>query len=66
MQGIACHDSVRLTTGLPEVELKEGDLGIVTSSWYFPTLAYEVEFNIAGRLLRLLLLDEFVKRDVRR
>ena len=53
---------VRLLKDLPELSLHAGDVGIVRSSWHFPTVAYEVEFGGRGlRPQRVLLLDEHVQ-----
>lgn len=47
---------VRLLNDLPELSLRAGDVGVVRSSWHYPTVAYEVEFPRAGHA-RVLLLD---------
>jgi hypothetical protein len=49
---------VRLLNDLPELSLRAGDVGVVRSSWHYPTVAYEVEFPRAGYShARVLLLD---------
>ena len=37
-------DLVRLTRDVPELQLKQGDVGIVCSTWFSPNERYEVEF----------------------
>ena len=41
-------DRVRLTQDIPELSLIRGELGIVRSTWFAPSVAYEVEFHSAG------------------
>ena len=41
-------DFVRLTRDVPELQLKQGDVGVVCSTWFAPTDAYEVEFHAVG------------------
>jgi hypothetical protein len=41
-------DRVRLTQDLPELLLCRGSVGVVRSTWFAPTVAYEVEFQEAG------------------
>jgi len=38
-------DWVRLTHDVPWLALCRGDLGVVRSTWFAPTNAYEVEFH---------------------
>ena len=45
---IMTNSPVRLVTDLPELALHDGDVGIVCSSWHYPTVAYEVEFGQPG------------------
>lgn len=56
-------DFVRLTTDIPELCLHRGDVGVVRSTWFAPTLAYEVEFHPVGldNQTRALLLAEQVQ-----
>ena len=58
MHPIASEDRVQLLEEIAEFELHQGDVGIVRTSWYFPTVAFEVEFTVLGKRLRLLLLGE--------
>jgi hypothetical protein len=41
-------DRVRLTHDLPELALSRGTVGVVRSTWFAPTVAYEVEFEAVG------------------
>jgi hypothetical protein len=56
-------DFVRLTTDIPELCLRRGDVGVVRSTWFAPTTAYEVEFHPVGvnNQTRALLLAEQVQ-----
>jgi hypothetical protein len=42
-------DFVRLTKDIPELALAKGDIGVVRSTWFAPSVAYEVEFHQIGR-----------------
>jgi hypothetical protein len=55
-------DFVRLTADIPELSLHRGDVGVVRSTWFAPTTAYEVEFHPVGlsNQTRALLLAEQV------
>jgi len=53
-------DFVRLNQDIPELELERGQRGIVRSTWFAPTVAYEVEFGIEGLGKRALLLERQV------
>jgi hypothetical protein len=56
-------DVVRLTRDIPELELSRGEIGVVRSTWFAPSLAYEVEFHQIGHDYdtRALLLAEQVQ-----
>ena len=41
-------DFVRLTRDIPELSLTCGSVGVVRSTWFAPTVAYEVEFHPIG------------------
>ena len=59
---IVSRSPVKLLRDLPELSLRAGDVGIVRSSWHYPTVAYEVEFKRPGTsTARVLLLDEQVR-----
>jgi hypothetical protein len=53
-------DYVRLTQDIPELSLNRGEVGIVRSTWFAPSIAYEVEFHHPGldRETRTLLMPE--------
>jgi hypothetical protein len=53
-------DFVRLNQDIPELELERGQLGVVRSTWFAPTIAYEVEFAREGMGKRALLLERQV------
>jgi len=55
-------DYVRLTSDIPELALNRGQLGVVRSTWFSPTIAYEVEFHVVGMTTptRALLLNQQV------
>lgn len=56
-------DFVRLISDIPELNLQRGDIGVVRSTWFAPTTAYEVEFHPIGLTseTRALLLAEQVQ-----
>jgi hypothetical protein len=53
-------DVVRLNQDIPELELQRGQTGVVRSTWFAPTVAYEVEFDATGENKRALLLERQV------
>ena len=56
-------DFVRLTQPIPELALNRGEVGVVRSTWFSPTVAYEVEFHPVGldHETRALLLAEQIQ-----
>jgi hypothetical protein len=56
-------DYVRLTTDIPELALNRGEIGVVRSTWFAPSVAYEVEFHQIGHdyQTRVLLQAEQVE-----
>ena len=56
-------DYVRLTQDIPELLLNRGEVGVVRSTWFAPSIAYEVEFHHPGLDLatRALLMAEQVQ-----
>jgi hypothetical protein len=56
-------DIVRLITDIPELSLTRGEVGVVRSTWFAPSVAYEVEFHKKGQShdTRALLLAEQVQ-----
>jgi len=53
-------DFVRLTRDIPELSLHRGEVGVIRSTWFAPSTAYEVEFHQLGlsHETRALLLPE--------
>lgn len=53
-------DYVRLITDIPELALTRGEVGIVRSTWFAPSMAYDVEFHLKGEPheTRVLLMPE--------
>ena len=53
-------DFVRLTRDIPELSLHRGEIGVIRSTWFAPSTAYEVEFHPIGLTheTRALLLPE--------
>src|ERR1700689_3130015 len=41
-------DFVRLMSDIPELSLNRGEIGVVRSTWFAPSVAYEVEFHQIG------------------
>lgn len=56
-------DFVRLNQDIPELSLHRGDVGVVRSTWFAPSVAYEVEFHQFGlnHQTRALLMAEQVQ-----
>ncbi|HEX4055244.1 MAG TPA: DUF4926 domain-containing protein [Tepidisphaeraceae bacterium] len=56
-------DFVRLMTDIPELALNRGEIGVVRSTWFAPSVAYEVEFHQIGHdyQTRALLLPDQVE-----
>jgi hypothetical protein len=56
-------DFVRLTQDIPELSLNRGQVGVVRSTWFAPSMAYEVEFHKVGLdfQTRALLMPEQVE-----
>ena len=65
MQQLLATDRVRLEQDIPELELLRGEVGVVVSSWFCPTTAYEVEFEAKyqSAKVRVLLLERQVERQ---
>ncbi|MDB5293159.1 MAG: hypothetical protein JWL69_4400 [Phycisphaerales bacterium] len=63
MRRPSIDDLVRLTQDIPELSLSRGELGVVRSTWFAPTVAYEVEFQNIGHdyQTRALLLENQVQ-----
>ena len=56
-------DRVRLTQSIPELDLQAGDVGVVCSTWFAPTEAYEVEFGLPGPTRALILAEQLQVED---
>jgi hypothetical protein len=56
-------DFVRLMADIPELSLIRGEVGVVRSTWFAPSIAYEVEFHLKGEEheTRALLMAEQVE-----
>lgn len=56
-------DYVRLVSDIPELALSRGEIGVVRSTWFAPSVAYEVEFHQIGHdyQTRALLLPDQVE-----
>ena len=59
-------DYVRLTQDIPELGLIRNEVGVVRSTWFAPSVAYEVEFHPKGQSHQtraLLLAEQVVVED---
>ena len=67
MTDIKADERVRLTTDLPELGLRRGDTGVVCSTWFDPSTAFEVEFQPQARdgSVRALLMRNQIQKDAR-
>lgn len=56
---------VRLTQDVPELGLHRGDVGLVCSTWFEPSTAFEVEFQprAVGYRVRALLMPNQIQKD---
>lgn len=63
MRKPSVDDFVRLVQDIPELSLHRGDVGVVRSTWFAPSVAYEVEFHQMGldHETRALLMAEQVQ-----
>ena len=48
MQESQVSRAVKLLEDIPELGLHSGEVGVVCSTWFEPTPAYEVEFSAAA------------------
>ena len=60
MQQVLSSSRVCLAQELADLQLPQGEIGVIHSSWHYPTVAYEVEFRPGGKSLRVLLLDHHI------
>jgi hypothetical protein len=60
MQHPHVDQCVKLRQSIPELQLNGGAVGVVCSTWFAPSTAYEVEFRAPGVAdpLRVLLLEQ--------
>ena len=65
MSNLGIDQRVRLLRDVPELDLHEGDVGVLCSTWFSPQTAYEVEFVRAGLNMktRALLLEGQIQPD---
>lgn len=59
-------DFVRLIKDIPELALQRGEIGVVRSTWFAPSMAYEVEFHpigLSGETRALLLAEQVEVED---
>lgn len=42
-------DYVRLTRDIPELGLSRNEIGVIRSTWFAPTVLFEVEFHPRGQ-----------------
>ena len=63
MRQLMTGDRVRLTEDLPALELRQGDCGVVREAWYYPNVAFEVDFRVPGpeQMSRVLLFFEQIE-----
>jgi hypothetical protein len=66
MTDIKADERVRLTKDLPELGLRRGDTGVVCSTWFDPSTAFEVEFqpHAPGYPVRALLTRKQIQREL--
>ena len=65
MPDIKPDERVRLTKDLPELGLHRGDTGVVCSTWFDPSTAFEVEFqpHAPGCSIRALVMRNQIQKD---
>jgi hypothetical protein len=65
MTDIRADQRVRLTSDLPELGLHRGDTGVVCSTWFDPSTAFEVEFqpHTSVSSIRALLARNQIQKD---
>ena len=65
MTNIKADERVRLTKDLPELGLHRGDMGVVCSTWFDPSTAFEVEFHPHSRgcSVRALLMRNQIQKE---
>jgi hypothetical protein len=64
MLQVKAEERVRLIQDVPELGLHRGDIGLVCSTWFAPSTAFEVEFQpAAGCRVRALLMPNQIQED---
>jgi hypothetical protein len=61
MQAPEVNRPVRLLQDIPELGLRCGEVGVVCSTWFAPTPAYEVEFQPRGHATRALVMRSMIQ-----
>src|SRR5215207_7711482 len=61
MQAPEVNRPVRLLKDIPELGLRSGEVGVVCSTWFAPTPAYEVEFERRGHATRALVMRSMIQ-----
>ena len=61
MQAPEVNCSVRLLEDIPELGLRCVEVGVVCSTWFAPTPAYEVEFQPRGSATRALVMQNQIQ-----
>ncbi len=66
MNQLRVNDRVRLSEGIPEVQVSRDMIGVVRSVWFAPVYAYEVEFHLQDQqqIVRVLVLGDQVQAEV--
>ena len=65
MSKVKAQERVRLVQDVPELGLRRGDVGLVCSTWFEPSTAFEVEFKsrAVGCGVRALLMPSQIQAD---
>jgi hypothetical protein len=65
MAQVKGEERVRLVQDVPELGLHRGDVGLVCSTWFEPSTAFEVEFqpDAVGCRVRALLMPNQIQKD---
>jgi hypothetical protein len=65
MSQVKAEERVRLIQDVPELGLHRGDVGLVCSTWFEPSTAFEVEFQprALGCRIRALLMPNQIQTD---
>jgi len=63
MRELQIDDVVRLNQDIPELSLSRGQVGVIRSTWFAPSVAYEVEFDGGAYGTRALLQERQVTID---